>query len=186
MARSTKTVDTILAGQVWRGETVNRRKDGSLYTEEQTIAPVRNAQGEITHFISIKQDITRRKAAEDALQRHAGQIETLNRVMQSLSATLDLHRVMRVILRELQQFVPYDIASVMLLEGGEMEVIAVHGVDDPQVLGLRFDIQAADNPNAEVVRTQAPLRIADVWSSYESFAARYLRKTQSAAGWACR
>ena len=161
---------TILAGQVWQGETVNRRKDGSLYTEEQTIAPVRNAQGEITHFISIKQDITRRKEAEDALQRHAGQIETLNRVMQSLSATLDLRQVLRMILRELYRFVPYDSASVMLLEGNEMEIIAAQGVEDPEaVVGMRFDIQAADNPNAEVVRTQTALRVADVRLSYESF-----------------
>jgi PAS domain S-box-containing protein len=46
---------TILAGQVWQGETTNRRKDGSLYVEAQTIAPVRDPHGAITHFISIKQ-----------------------------------------------------------------------------------------------------------------------------------
>jgi PAS domain S-box-containing protein len=56
--------ETILSGRVWRGETINRRKDGSLYTEEQAITPVRDAQGEITHFIAVKQDITERKRAE--------------------------------------------------------------------------------------------------------------------------
>jgi PAS domain S-box-containing protein len=56
--------DTILAGQVWRGEIINRRKDGSLYPEEETITPVRNPQGEISHFIAIKQDVTARKALE--------------------------------------------------------------------------------------------------------------------------
>jgi PAS domain S-box-containing protein len=55
---------TILAGQVWSGETINSRKDGSLYTEEQAIAPVRNERGEITHFIAIKQDVSSRKLAE--------------------------------------------------------------------------------------------------------------------------
>ncbi len=49
---------TILSGRVWSGRLVNRRKDGSLYHEEQTITPVRNAEGEITHFIGIKHDIT--------------------------------------------------------------------------------------------------------------------------------
>ncbi len=58
--------DTILSGHVWRGETINRRKDGSLYTEEQTITPVRNSQGEIRHFIAVKQDITERRRAEEA------------------------------------------------------------------------------------------------------------------------
>jgi two-component system cell cycle sensor histidine kinase/response regulator CckA len=56
--------DTILAGQVWHGEIINRRKDGSLYPEEETITPVRNPQGEISHFIAIKQDVTSRKALE--------------------------------------------------------------------------------------------------------------------------
>ncbi|MBN2149653.1 MAG: PAS domain S-box protein [Anaerolineales bacterium] len=56
--------DTITSGNVWQGQMVNRRKDGSLYTEEQTIAPVRNPDGEITHFIAVKQDISERKALE--------------------------------------------------------------------------------------------------------------------------
>ncbi len=57
---------TILAGNTWSGEVVNRRKDGAIYTEEQTIAPVRDASGQITHFIGIKQDITARKNLEQA------------------------------------------------------------------------------------------------------------------------
>ncbi|HUS17766.1 MAG TPA: PAS domain S-box protein [Chloroflexia bacterium] len=55
---------TVLGGQVWHGELVNRRKDGSLYTVEQTITPVPNGAGEITHFTSIMQDITERKHSE--------------------------------------------------------------------------------------------------------------------------
>lgn len=60
---------TILAGRVWHGEMVNRRKDGRLYTEEMTITPVRDEQGKITHFIAVKQDVTQRKEAES--QREA-------------------------------------------------------------------------------------------------------------------
>ena len=63
--------DTILDGRVWKGEIVNRRKDGTLYTEEQTITPVRAADGEITHFIAVKQDITERKRAEASLRASA-------------------------------------------------------------------------------------------------------------------
>lgn len=61
--------ETILAGRVWRGMVTNRRKDGSLYTEEMTITPVRNEQGDIAHFAAIKQDITARQAAAEALQK---------------------------------------------------------------------------------------------------------------------
>ncbi|MGA2302031.1 MAG: diguanylate cyclase [Candidatus Acidiferrum sp.] len=63
--------ETILAGQKWRGELVNRRKDGSLYQEEMTITPVKNAAGDITHFIAIKLDITERKLAEEQIRQLA-------------------------------------------------------------------------------------------------------------------
>jgi PAS domain S-box-containing protein len=59
---------TILAGDVWTGEIVNRRKDGSTYFEEQTITPVRSLDGALSHFIAIKQDITARKRSEEALR----------------------------------------------------------------------------------------------------------------------
>ncbi len=66
---------TIAAGQVWSGELTNRRKDGSLYEEEMTITPVRDAQGAIVRYIAIKQDITGRKRAEEALRESKQIIE---------------------------------------------------------------------------------------------------------------
>jgi PAS domain S-box-containing protein len=59
---------TILAGKVWRGGMTNRRRNGSLYPEEMTIAPVRDEAGTIVHFVAIKRDITRRQQAETALR----------------------------------------------------------------------------------------------------------------------
>jgi PAS domain S-box-containing protein len=55
---------TILAGEDWHGELVNRRKDGSLYVEDAMISPVFNEENEITHFVALKQDITARKELE--------------------------------------------------------------------------------------------------------------------------
>jgi PAS domain S-box-containing protein len=60
--------ETISAGNVWRGELINMKKDGSLYSEEMTITPLKKANGEITHFIAIKQDITERKNANRELK----------------------------------------------------------------------------------------------------------------------
>jgi two-component system, cell cycle sensor histidine kinase and response regulator CckA len=59
----------ILAGKVWSGEVQNRRKNGSLYTEQMTIAPVRNDRGEVSHFIAIKDDITERRSLEQQVAR---------------------------------------------------------------------------------------------------------------------
>jgi nitrogen fixation negative regulator NifL len=63
---------TILSGSIWRGEMVNRRKDGTPYTEEQTITPVVGEDGAITGFVAVKEDITeKRRLAEAARTREA-------------------------------------------------------------------------------------------------------------------
>jgi diguanylate cyclase (GGDEF)-like protein/PAS domain S-box-containing protein len=55
----------ILSGHAWRGMTTNRRKDGSLYTVDQTITPLRSADGAITHFIAIQNDITLQRESSE-------------------------------------------------------------------------------------------------------------------------
>jgi PAS domain S-box-containing protein len=60
---------TILAGSVWQGSMINKRKDGALYDEEITITPVRSQAGDITHFIAIKQDVTERRKLEQQFLR---------------------------------------------------------------------------------------------------------------------
>ena len=59
---------TVLGGEVWHGETTNKRKDGSIYIEEQTITPVRSESGQLSHFIAIKQDITAHKQIQEMLE----------------------------------------------------------------------------------------------------------------------
>ena len=68
---------TILAGEAWHGELVNRHRDGRNYQEEMTITPVRARGGEITHFVAIQQDITQRKQAAEALARERNLLRTL-------------------------------------------------------------------------------------------------------------
>lgn len=62
---------TITAGEVWSGEAVERRKDGTEFTVQQTVTPIRDAGGEVTHFISILEDITAQKAIEARIQHLA-------------------------------------------------------------------------------------------------------------------
>lgn len=74
--------EKILAGQVWQGQMTNRRKDGSLYDEEQTITPVLDGGGGVTHFIAIKQDVTARRRADDELKHAKEELEKANRELQ--------------------------------------------------------------------------------------------------------
>ncbi|MEI6558547.1 MAG: EAL domain-containing protein [Rhodospirillaceae bacterium] len=62
---------TIRAGKEWRGEFLNRRKDGSTYWESAQISPIKAGDGTITHFLAVKEDITVRKEYEERLLRQA-------------------------------------------------------------------------------------------------------------------
>lgn len=63
--------ETVLQGNIWSSETVERCKDGTLFTVQQTITPIRNDAGEISHFISILEDITAQKETADRIQHMA-------------------------------------------------------------------------------------------------------------------
>ncbi|NTU97972.1 MAG: PAS domain S-box protein [Chlorobiaceae bacterium] len=58
---------TIASGRIWEGEFVNRRKNGELFWEYATISPVADQAGKISHYVSIRQDITERKREKEAL-----------------------------------------------------------------------------------------------------------------------
>ncbi len=49
---------TIRGGHVWKGRFINRKKDGTIYHEDATISPVRDADGEIVNFVAVKRDMT--------------------------------------------------------------------------------------------------------------------------------
>ncbi|MCP4363387.1 MAG: PAS domain S-box protein [Chloroflexi bacterium] len=89
---------TILNGDVWRGEIVNRRKDGSLYTEEMTITPVRMTGEEITHFIAMKQDISERIQAAKALETALYESERLYEMSTKLNVTTSVQDILEDVL----------------------------------------------------------------------------------------
>ncbi|RSZ61112.1 diguanylate cyclase [Massilia atriviolacea] len=57
--------DTVRAGRIWRGDVIDRRKDGTLYVVEEAVAPLRDAQGAIRHFVAVQHDITQREARRE-------------------------------------------------------------------------------------------------------------------------
>jgi diguanylate cyclase (GGDEF)-like protein/PAS domain S-box-containing protein len=76
--------NAIASGQVWHGMLTGRRKDGTLYEQEATISPVRNAEGEITHYVAVKRDITERLQSQARiwhLAHHDALTDLPNRVL---------------------------------------------------------------------------------------------------------
>jgi PAS domain S-box-containing protein len=72
----------VLSGNEWRGEMLNRKKNGDLYWEFASISAQKDANGIITHFIAVKEDVTQRKKFE-------AELEEKNRKLQETNATKD-------------------------------------------------------------------------------------------------
>ena len=60
---------TVLSGSVWKGELISKKKNGELYTEFAVISPIRDDDGNITRLISLKEDITELRLAQDELRQ---------------------------------------------------------------------------------------------------------------------
>jgi diguanylate cyclase (GGDEF)-like protein/PAS domain S-box-containing protein len=75
--------DTISAGEVWRGNMVNRRKDGSHYHEEMTITPVLDESGKVVNYLAIKEDVT---AIIHATEKLAASEERFRQLINSVHA----------------------------------------------------------------------------------------------------
>jgi PAS domain S-box-containing protein len=68
---------TILSGDTWAAEVVNRQKDGDLYTAYQTIAPITDSGGDADAFVAVQTDITERKELQHRLKRHHDVVQRL-------------------------------------------------------------------------------------------------------------
>ena len=64
-------------GESWKGEFYNKRKDGSLFVEFANVAPVKQADGNITHYIAVKEDVTEKKRLGDELDKYRFNLEEL-------------------------------------------------------------------------------------------------------------
>ncbi len=68
---------TLSSGNSWSGELYNKRKDGSISVESAVITPLRQANGELTHYVAVKQDITERKKVEQELALHRSDLQRM-------------------------------------------------------------------------------------------------------------
>ena len=78
----------IIAGDQWRGEFHNRKKNGELYWESATISPIKDDTGVITHYLAVKEEITHRKSAEERIREQAALLDVSRDAIAVL--TLDL------------------------------------------------------------------------------------------------
>ena len=107
---------TIVSGQEWRGEFKNRKKDGTFYWETATISPIKSEDGVITHFLSVKEDVTHHKKDEETLRERNRMIELLQRVAVIANEAEDVDQAMQQCLNLVCDFTGWPVGHVLKLD----------------------------------------------------------------------
>ena len=181
--------ETILSGNVWRGKITNRRKDGSMYVEEQTITPVYGERDQITAFIAIKQDVTERETAKQLLEQRNRELQLLTKAEHdqrlfteglvqatiALNSSLDLDVVLDRILEETTKVISCRAACILLTDGKIITTMRHIGCEQVSEIlkskGITITIES-DQLLKEMSTTLEPVLVEDTvsdikWKWYE-------------------
>ncbi len=120
---------SILAGRQWAGEILNRKKNGELFWEHMIASAVRDAEGTISHFVAVKEDITERKRAERELASLNRTLRVLSEANQNLVHAEDEPSLLHKTCRSLIDQGGYRYASVSRPDGqgNRWRLLAEHG-----------------------------------------------------------
>ncbi len=125
---------TISAGKIWQGEVYNRAKDGSHYWVDTTIIPVLDQNKKITHYTSIRHEITQRKHAEESLERAFQEQEVVNNLLRiPSSSNIPLKEKRTTALDQIISIPCLTFLSkggLFLEENGELNLLVSKNLDD--------------------------------------------------------
>ena len=132
--------NTILAGKEWRGEFHNKRKDGTFFWELASISPITNDAGEVTHFLGVKEDITSLKATEESLSLRNQELTSLYRAAHALTSTLDLDRLLSILLEEIRNLLNIVAGSVWLVDETTNTIVCHQATEPHQDIILNWTL----------------------------------------------
>lgn len=127
----------IMEGKVWQGELINKRKNGEIYYEDAIISPIKDKDGKITHFISVKNEVTEKKIAEKELEEKNQQLRlnamydrTFSQVISLFNSSRDKEESLNKILALLSENTPFLCSAFYSIDEwpGALALSAYYGV----------------------------------------------------------
>lgn len=117
--------DKITSGKEWHGELRNRKRNGELYWEQASISAIRDADGNVTHYVAVKEDITLRKQKELEFRQQVEREQIISRLTLSIRQSLDFTEILNTAVTELRQIIAIDRVLVCcLLPDGSGKITA--------------------------------------------------------------
>lgn len=149
----------ITSGNTWRGELLNRRKDGSLYWEQSTISPIFDEQGKITSYVAIKEDITQRKETEELLRKRFIEISTISDIGLAAASQLELKQLTALVGKSLEEsFHARSVLIAITNPKTEMVDIPYWSIKGDRVQASSF--KRGEGLTSIVINTKKPLLIS--------------------------
>lgn len=107
---------TILSGKIFRAQTTNKNKKGKCYVADQTISPIVDESGEITHFVSVWKDITKRMKLEEQLRIERQKLEEVIGFDEKVSGMRKFDKLIDFVVEKSAKILEANKCSVMLLD----------------------------------------------------------------------
>ena len=144
---------TVLSGKTFRGVSINKKKDGSLYYEQKSITPLKDDQGQITHLISTGQDVT--EQIENERQKNEIQSRIRQKVSRALVAAQSQADVVNIIM-EKSNYASQTAATLFTLKkAGDTALIELRKAN-PTESGLRPLPIGTQFPSSHLPQTYLP------------------------------
>jgi PAS domain S-box-containing protein len=114
--------ETIKSGKEWRGEFCNRKKNGDLYWELASISSISDSDGNITHFVAIKEDITEQRKLREQLRQRNESLSILHQFTVDLLDIREMDKLLYAIVDRLAQLMDAPYSKILLREGDRLIV----------------------------------------------------------------
>jgi len=155
----------VLTSGDWHGEMVDTRRDGTKLNVIAAASLIKDSTDHITGMVLVHRDMTERKRVEAAANEQRALAEALRDTAAAINSTLNISEILDSLLVYVERVLPYDAASIMLLEGDAARVMhgrgfAERGLKTEEVVTLRFPLNKHANLR-EMAATGRPIIISD-------------------------
>ncbi len=149
----------VRSGQVFRGTIINQKKNGELYYEEKTITPLKDRQGNITHFVSTGKDITERKELEERLT-------AIYKLGQELTLLYDEKAIIQRTLETATKVLQFKLVGCGLVDEVTNHLIYCYHLINGELVLTQVDLPLNDNnlssTGVTVIRRGQALNVPDL------------------------
>lgn len=162
--------DTILAGREWHGDLCNRKKDNSLFWESVSISPIKDKDGNVSHFVAVKEEISEKKEIQRKLESQAERLQMHQHALKTLTrsedfANTNIIRAYKIISKAASRGLMVARASLwFFIDNGEALECASCYVKNNSDQEIGQVIKKIDHPNYfHAINKQKVLNIPGAW-----------------------